>query len=441
MKRNILVIIFLAAFTHLFGQGTDYIIFKKGNSFIAKNRISGNEELKHKDASVLIQKVLNNFQGIGGKIELLSGKYPITNQLNISNHVTISGSGTSTVLVIAKTAEIESALYSDSTSKVTIQDLTITSEDSKKTQSGIIFTNVGDCLIKDVFITGMGAYGIWFRGYCFLSEIRGCKISDSGKSGILLQATTKNLKSRAGDYLFNLITNCIIYGGNYGIELQKTICTNIVACQVFMTKSAGFYLNGANSTLISGCRTYQIQDDAIRAVKSHELNVSSNIFCWHEGHGISLDNVVWGTITGNNFIDNGHINIVPENVNTAHYVMEIPDGISVLDSLKCGIFASNQTKGVTFSGNAIFNWGSNLPLKYGIHEDSSCSDNIITGNNIDFFHNQGILSEGTNTKESNNLSTKETFIGKENESKKFHWYAPQRLQKFIEETRKPFDTK
>ena len=89
----------------------------------------------------------------------------------------------------------------------------------------------------------------------------------------------------------------------------------------------------------------------------------------------------------------------------------------------------------------IFNWGSNLPLKYGIHEDSSCSDNIITGNNIDFFHNQGILSEGTNTKESNNLSTKETFIGKENESKKFHWYAPQRLQKFIEETRKPFDTK
>jgi hypothetical protein len=131
-----------------------------------------------------------------------------------------------------------------------------------------------------------------------LSEIRGCKISDSGKSGIYLQATSKNLKSRAGDYLPNLITNCIIYGGNYGIELQKTICTNIVACQVFMTKSAGFYINGANSTLISGCRTYQISDDAIRAVKSHELNVSSNIFCWHEGHGILLDNVIWGTING-----------------------------------------------------------------------------------------------------------------------------------------------
>jgi hypothetical protein len=398
-------------------------------------------ELKHKDASVLIQKVLNNLQDIGGKVELMSGKYPITNQLNIPNHVTISGSGTGTVIVIGKTSQIESAFYSDSTSKVTIQELTITSEDPKEDHSGIIFNNVGDCLVKDVFITGMGAYGIWYRGYCFLSEIRGCKISDSGKSGIYLQATSKNLKSRAGDYLPNLITNCIIYGGNYGIELQKTICTNIVACQVFMTKSAGFYINGANSTLISGCRTYQIADDAIRAVKSHELNVSSNIFCWHVGHGISLDNVIWGTINGNNFIDTGHVNFVPEDANSAHYVMEIPDGVNVLDSLKCGIFATNQTKGVTVSGNAIFNWGSNAPLKYGIHEDSSCSDNIITGNNINFFHYQGILSEGTNSKENNNLSTKETFIGKENGNKKFHWYDPRKLQKFIEETREPFDAK
>lgn len=439
MKRNILIAILLAAVTNLFGQGTDYIVFKEGDSFGARNRISGSVELRNKDACVLIQTVLNNLKGIGGKVELMSGKYPITNQLVIPSHVTISGNGTSTVVVIGKTSQVESAFYSDSTSKVTIQELTITSEDPREEHSGIIFNNGGDCLVRDVFITGMGAYGIWYRGYCFLSEIRGCKISGSGKSGILLQAL--NPKSRAGDYLPNLITNCIIYGGNYGIELQKTLCTNIVACQVFMTKAAGFYLNGSNSTLISGCRTYQIQSDAVRAVKSHELNVSSNTFCWHEGHGILLDNVIWGTINGNNFIDNGHINIVPEDVSSAPLAMKIPDGLNMLDSLKCGIFSTNKTRGVTVSGNAIFNWGSNAPLKYGIHEDSSCSDNIIIGNNINFYHYSGILSEGTNSKENNNLSTKEPFIGKEIAYQKMHWYDPRILQGFIDETRKPFDAK
>ena len=188
MSRNILTIIFFAVFTSLYGQGTDYIIFKKGNSYVAKNRISGSVELQHKDASVLIQKVLNNLQDVGGNVELMSGKYPLTNQLIVPAHVRISGSGSSTVVVIGKTSKIESAFYSDSTSKVTIQEMTITSEDPTAEQSAVIFNNVGDCLVKDVFITGMGAHGIWFRGYCFLSEIRGCQITGSGKSGILLQA-------------------------------------------------------------------------------------------------------------------------------------------------------------------------------------------------------------------------------------------------------------
>lgn len=439
MKRNILITILLAAATNAFGQGTDYVIFKEGDFFSARNRISGSVEVKDKEAGVTIQTVLDKFKGRGGKVELMSGRYPLTSQLVIPSHVTISGNGTSTVVVIGKTSQLESAFYSDSTSKVTIQELAITSEDPKEEHSGIIFNSGGDCLVRDVFITGMGAYGIWYRGYCFLSEIRGCKISGSGKSGIFLQGV--KTKSRAGDYLPNLIANCIIYGGNYGIKLQETLCTNIVACQVFMTKNAGIYLDRSNSTLISGCRTYQIQSDAVKVVKSDELNVSSNTFCWHEGHGIMLDGVIWGTINGNNFIDNGHINIVPEDVSSASYVMKIPDGINVLDSLKCGIFATNKTRGVTVSGNAVFNWGSNAPLKHGIHEDASCSDNIIIGNNINFYHYSGILSEGTNSKESNNLSTKEPFIGKDTAYQKMHWYDPRILQGFIEETRKPLDAK
>lgn len=208
-----------------------------------------------------------------------------------------------------------------------------------------------------------------------------------------------------------------------------------------MSKSVGFYLHDqSNSTLISGCRTFQIQDDAVRVVDSHELNVSGNIFCWHDGHGIVLDNVIWGNVNGNNFIDNGHINIVPPDGNVTSYMVLVPDSLNVVDSLKNGIYVTNGTKGVSFSGNAIFNWGSNAPLKHGIHEDATCSENVFTGNNINFSHGQGILSEGVKSVLGINVSNeKEPYLGAiDSLNQKYHRYDPRKIQRFIEETRNPF---
>ena len=443
MKKIILLTVLVAIFTTIiYAEATDYIVFKEGNSFIAQNRINGRVAIKNTNADVVLQQLLNYLQDFGGNIELMSGDYPIQNQLKIPSHVTICGKGASTVVLIKKTAQIESAFYSDSTSKITIKSLMIISENPKAKHTGIIFNHVGDCLVKDVAISGMGAYGVWYRDRTFLSEIRGCKISDSGVSGIFFQGLSS--KSRAGDFVPNLITNCIIYGGNYGIELESSLVTNIVACEVYMSQSVGFYLHDhSNSTLISGCRTFQIQDDAVRVVSSYELNVSSNIFCWHEGHGIVLDNVIWGNVNGNNFIDNGHINIFPKNLSQDEklsYSVLIPDSINVIDSLKCGIYAINGTKGVTISGNAIFNWGTNAPLKHGIQEDSSCSENIITGNNINYSNGLGILSEGTNSVISNNISTeKMPYLGEiDSKNQRFHRFDPRKIQKFIEETRRPY---
>lgn len=435
MKGIIFITAFLAFVSYSFGQGTDYSIYKKDNLFIAKHETDGTLAIKNKSVDVVLQQLLKNLKDVGGSIELMSGEYPIQQQLVIPSHVTISGKGASTVILIEETANIASAFYSDSTSKVIIQDLAINAENPEKDHSGIIFNHVGDGLVNNVSISGMGAYGVWYRDRTFLSEVRGCKISDSGISGIFFQGLRTN--SRAGDFVPNLITNCIIYGGNHGIELESSLVTNIVACEVYMTQSVAFYLHDhSNSTLISGCRTFQIQDDAVRVVNSHELNVSGNIFCWHDGHGIVLDNVVWGNVNGNNFIDNGHINIVPEDGNYSYWV-EVPDSLNVLDSLKCGIYATNETKGISISGNAVFNWGSNAPLKHGIHEDSSCSENIIIGNNINYSHFTGVLSEGANSVESNNISTEEKpYLGDiSTDNQRFHRYDPGKVQKFIEETR------
>jgi hypothetical protein len=41
---------------------------------------------------------------------------------------------------------------------------------------------------------------------------------------------------------------------------------------------------------------------------SHEFNLSSNIFCWHERHGVLIQDRNWGTIAGNEVIDTGSYN-------------------------------------------------------------------------------------------------------------------------------------
>jgi hypothetical protein len=85
----------------------------------------------------------------------------------------------------------------------------------------------------------------------------------------------------------NLVTNCIVYGGGKGIECSRTIVLNIVACVIYQSQDVAYYVgNTSNSVLISGCRSFQIGSHAVVADGSHEFNLSSNIFCWHEGHGM-----------------------------------------------------------------------------------------------------------------------------------------------------------
>lgn len=436
--KSLIILMLLFMFSYsLLGNGIDYLVSQTGTQFIAKNKKDGSTVRKEDKAGLLLNLLLENLKESGGSIEILSGIYKISNPLEVPSHVSISGSGASTVLLSDQATGLEAIFISDSTTKVTIKNLMISSENADNNSSAIIFDHCGDCQVKDVSISGMGSYGIWFRDRTFLSEVRGCKISNSGKSGIFFQGLRN--KSRAGDFLPNLITNCIIYGGKNGITLENSLVTNIISNEVHMTEGPGFHIKDhSNSTLISGCRTFQIQNDAVKVENSHELNVSSNIFCWHDGNGILLDNVIWGTVNGNNFIDNGHINFFNKDEAFTYWV-NAPDSINILDSLKCGIYATSGTRGLTFSGNAIFNWGSNVPLKHGVYEDSLCHENIILGNHINYSKGQGILSEGQKSQVGMNISSeKKPYLGKiESVNQRYHRYDPRKIPTFIEETLAP----
>jgi hypothetical protein len=176
----------------------------------------------------------------------------------------------------------------------------------------------------------------------------------------------------------NPVNNSFAYGGGHGFETKRPIVLNIVGCAVFQAKGYGFYLHTtSNSVLISGCRTFQIEKDAVSVDNTAELNVSSNIFCWHRGHGIVMNNVQWATITANNFIDSG---------------VRTRDG-----SFTNGVVTENKLEGVQVTGNAIFNWGDQNPMTYGITEDETCANNIIANNNINYYTQKDIAAKGKQT--------------------------------------------
>jgi hypothetical protein len=167
----------------------------------------------------------------------------------------------------------------------------------------------------------------------------------------------------------------------------------------------------SNSVLISGCRSFQIGDAAVKAESSHELNVSSNIFCWSEKEGIIIDDVAWATVTGNEFIDNGSFNPMDStnirfnlNGKTRPFrVKQSPEQIENAGTYS-GIVLRNNCRGVVVSANAIFNWPAAHPMKYGIEEDASCHHNQFLGNNINYCELGGISSAGDQSIERNNLS-------------------------------------
>ena len=63
-------------------------------------------------------------------------------------------------------------------------------------------------------------------------------------------------------------------------------------------------------------------------------------------------------------------------------------------------------------GNTIFNWGDQVPMAIGVKEDDTCRNYIIAHNNINFYTETDIMSEGAGTLVKDNLSLQEeAYVG------------------------------
>jgi hypothetical protein len=367
-------------------------VYEDGGVYKVRGHIDGLEMRSARTADEAIQFAVDRLGKNGGAVLLQCGTFRLAKQVNLASRVSLRGSGTGTALWIEETHDTGIAVMANQADGVTVSDLAIkAAKNTRSAKAGVVIDNSGSCSVRNVFCLGLREHGIWLRNNAFLCEVSGCKLADIGKSGIFLEMLFRS--GRGGDYVPNLVANCIVYAGGIGIECSRAIVANIMGCEVFESGGYGFCVrNTSNSVLISGCRTFQIRDDAVMIDTSDEINISSNVFCWHEGHGVVLKKVTWGTITGNEVIDTGSVNKDLEG-------FKLPAGFPY----KNGIYLHSGTRGISVTGNSIFNWPVAPPMAHGILEDVTCQKNVITSNNVNFCKTD-VSSLGRDSKAANNVS-------------------------------------
>jgi len=361
-------------------------------------------------------------------IHILPGLYYLNKTIEVPDLYTISGSGNSTRLILSKEHETGIGILTNESNKILMKDFWIQAEKKDESgKTGIILDHTGDTKITSVTCQGFSEYGIVIRNNSFLCEVSSCRFTDIDKSGIFMD--TNKGDGRGGSFLPNLVTNCIVYRCGKGIELKYTIVANFIGNLIYNTKSYAFHLHtNSNSILITGCRTFQIEDDAVVVENSDEINITGNIFCWHDKNGIILKNVTWGTISGNNIIDTGNVPFEETKTEEYEYWKPIPEDISPYQFY--AVLMVEKSNCLSVNGNAIFNWASNPPLIDGILEDNSCSSNIISNNNINGYSGKSINSMGENSLVSNNLGTPKPSKGN---THGLHSYDPRKIEKFIKD--------
>lgn len=352
---------------------TDLMIAPAGDGFVLLEQVRRSEISLHPDADGALAAATSALKDTGGRILLSAGRYTIHAAVDLPSRTTLTGVGSATEVLVGGTTGIRAERCKQSR----ITDLRVCAEHPAK--NGIELITCGDCQVDRVTVEGKFEAGIAMREHSFLCRVSGCSLSGCDV-GILLQRLREG---PAGDYLPNLVSDCMVYsdGNGTAVRCDGAIVMNLTGIIVFNT-AIGFHLiNQSNSVSISGSRTFQLTDKALLVENSHELNVSGNIFCWHVHEGIVVRDSWWGSIVGNNIIDNGSFNCGQPDFTFRHrdLAAEPPhfDGIRLENS--CGY---------TVSGNAVFNWSAAPPMDTPIRLDDRCHDCVVTSNACNFYGNE-----------------------------------------------------
>jgi Right handed beta helix region len=345
-------------------------------------------------AGAAIQSAIDALAGSGGVVTIGRGTFRVAEPIRLASQVCLRGSGRSSRLLVDAANEAGIGLLGLGVSGVVVADLAVVAE-PQRTVAGIVLDACGDCKLHGLFCADFGSYGIWLRNSSFLCEISGCSLAGNRRANLYLDTLRAG---QYGNFMPNLVTNCVIYGGGKGIECHRAIALNIVACTVHQTHGSAYHIHSrSHSVAISGARSYQISGDAVLVEDSHEFSLTGSVLCWHTGHGVAVRDACWGAIAGNQISDSGSYN--PGGPDRTLTFAALPPDLP----LHNGIDLRN-VKGCQISSNTIFNWSAAPPLGCGVCEDDRSFKNSIVGNSVNFYADAAVRSAGQHSIARDNIA-------------------------------------
>jgi hypothetical protein len=399
----------------------DIAVWLREGQCLARDLIGGDALAQGENAGEVIESLLQRIGGGGGSILLGSGVYRLDRTLRLPARLSFRGSGRATVLMREAGPENGGVLEAERAESIVISDLTLQGA-VRGAASGICLTSCGLCEVRSVMARDFREVGLRLDDHCFMCRLDGCVTAGNGRSGTLLRKLAGS--GRAGAFIPNLVIGGLSAGDDHvGFELEHSLCTNLVGCVVYQSRSHGFALHAtSNSTCLSGARCFEAGGSGVWVKDSHELNINGGVFCWNKGHGIELEHVIWGAVCGNEVIDSG----------------------GTEGPLRYGIYLHTDTRSVQVTGNAIFNWEGHLPLQVGVFENDDCLANDISHNTIQYYSEASAICRGRDTAVSGNVAVAEPFAHPEREpfahrhnAHRTREFTREPLRRFLASTRYP----
>jgi len=300
----------------------NYLVWKDGSTYYAKNGESGNIDYSGTVASTVIQAAIDALTS-GGTVFLKQGTYTITAKISVTtNDISIIGEGDSTFL--------------NSTINDTILEFVATAPNY-----------LYDCWVKDLQIQGSKTAGVSQFGVklkrCRRSGVINCFIQKSGHDGIYL------LNSSYCVVANNIVQDCADDGINLNYATYNTIIGNVA---LDMTS------DGIHIYLLSNFNS--IVGNVVKGSGRYGIGVGDNVS--------PSDN---NDITGNNIYSSTDSGIMLDDARTSTVAG------NVIHTSARGIELKRAASKNTLSSNTII-----ASTNYGISLNSSDS-NVIDGNVID----------------------------------------------------------
>jgi hypothetical protein len=346
------------------------IIYPAHEEWVLAHEFSHEELLRDSSATRVLAEAVLYLQE-GGHLRLSSGDFYLDREISVNATCRITGSGAATRILPSNDFEGVALISLDGADRSHVGNLLFDGMD--RCENGLMLRDCVECSLAGIMANRFTQSGIVLRDNCSCCNVSNCSASENARANFLFDQQA--FGGRIGNFPPNVVNACTAIGGGHGFEIHKTTVFNITASTAFQPRGHGFYIHQtSNSVLVSGCRTFQCELSAVYVENAHELNISSNIFCWQRGDGIVLNNVNWAAINGNEVIDSG--------------VRDL-DGVG-----RTGLLLHSDSKGIQIVGNTIFNWGDQPPMAHGIRESSDCSENLFANNHINYVSGEPIISKG-----------------------------------------------